>query len=55
VVATSGGDAIAFRNPDGTIVTVMYNSGGPTTYVLSVGGTLLQFEMPGDGWATVYY
>ncbi len=53
VVATSGGDAVAFKNPDGTIVTVMYNSGGATTYVLSVGGRNLQFEMPGDGWATV--
>jgi glucosylceramidase len=53
VVATSGGDAVAFRNPDGTLVTVMYNSGAATTYTLSVGGTLVQFDMPGDGWATV--
>jgi glucosylceramidase len=53
VIGTSGGDALAFRNPDGTIVTVMYNSGGPTTYTLAVGGQNLQFEMPGDGWATV--
>jgi glucosylceramidase len=55
VVATSGGDAIAFRNPDGTIVTVMYNSGAARTYVLSVGGQSLQFEMPADGWATVVH
>jgi len=53
VVATNGGDAVAFKNPDGTIVTVMYNSGGATTYVLSVAGKTLEFEMPGDGWATV--
>jgi glucosylceramidase len=53
VVATSGGDAVAFQNPSGSIVTVMYNSGGATTYVLSAGGQTLQFAMPGDGWATV--
>ena len=27
VVGTSGGDALAFKNPDGTIVAVVYNSG----------------------------
>jgi glucosylceramidase len=53
VVATSGGNAVAFKNPSGAIVTVMYNSGGATTYILSVGGKRLQFDMPGDGWATV--
>ncbi len=53
VVATNGGDAVAFKNPSGTIVTVMYNSGPATTFVVSVGGKNLQFEMPGDGWATV--
>jgi len=53
VVATSGGDALAFKNPSGSIVTVMYNSGSATTYTLSVGGKLLQFSMPANGWATV--
>jgi glucosylceramidase len=55
VLGTSGGDALAFRNPSGTIVTAMYNSGAATTYTLSVGGTLLEFEIPGDGWATVVH
>jgi glucosylceramidase len=55
VVATSGGDAIAFKNPDGTIVTVMYNSGAASTYTLAVGGKKLQFAMPSNGWATVDY
>jgi glucosylceramidase len=55
VVATSGGDAVAFKNRDGSIVTVMYNSGSATTYTLSVGGKKLQFAMPGGGWATVDY
>lgn len=54
VVATSGGDALAFKNPDGSIATVMYNSGAATSYTLSVAGKLLQFEMPAGGWATVY-
>ena len=53
MVATTGGDAVAFKNPDGTIVTVMYNSGAAATYTVSVGGKLLQFNMPSNGWATV--
>jgi len=54
VVATSGGDAIAFKNPDGHIVAVMYNSGGAnSSYVVSIGGQKLQFSMPANGWATV--
>ncbi len=53
VVATTGGDALAFKNPSGSIVTVMYNSGAATTYTVSVGGKLLQFAMPANGWATI--
>lgn len=52
-IGTQGGDAVAFKNPDGSIVTVMYNSGGPTQARIAVGGKTLQFDMPGDGWATV--
>jgi glucosylceramidase len=53
VVGTTGGDAIAFKNPDGTIVAVMYNSGAAKTAIVQVGSTRLQFSMPGDGWVTV--
>ena len=53
VVATSGGDAIAFKNPNGSIVTVMYNSGGAKTTIVSASGKKFQFSMPGSGWATV--
>lgn len=53
VVATSGGDAIAFKNPDGSIVTVLYNSGAEKTMVVACAGKTLQFVMPGNGWATV--
>jgi glucosylceramidase len=55
VVATSVNDAVAFKNPDGSIATVMYNSGAATTYILAVGGKKLQFAMPANGWATVDY
>jgi glucosylceramidase len=55
VVATSGGDALAFKNPDGSIITVMYNPGGAATYIVAVGGKKLQFAMPSNGWATVNY
>jgi glucosylceramidase len=53
VVATSGGDALAFKNPDGAIVTVLYNSGAARTAIVSAKGKLFQFELPGNGWATV--
>ena len=53
VVATSGGDAVAFKNPDGRIVAVMYNSGAGRTMTVDAAGKKLQFAMPGNGWATV--
>ena len=55
VVATSGSDSLAFKNPDGSIVTVMYNSGAASTYTLAVGSKKLQFAMPANGFATVVY
>ena len=55
VIGTSGGDALAFKNPDGTIVVVMYNSGAAKKATVSLGGTKFQFDMPGNGWATVHH
>ncbi|MBN1607732.1 MAG: glucosylceramidase [Polyangiaceae bacterium] len=53
-VGTSGGDAMAFKNPDGSLVAVMYNSGAANSaYVVSIGGQKLEFSMPAAGWATV--
>ena len=53
-VATQGGQALAFKNPDGSIVTVLHNNGGSAAQTtLAVGGTTLQFEVPARGWATV--
>jgi glucosylceramidase len=54
VVGTTGGDAVAFKNPDGTLVAVMYNSGSAkSTFTVAMGGKKLQFSMPASGWATV--
>ena len=54
VVGTTGGDAVAFKNSDGSIVAVMYNSGAANAaYVVAIGGKKLQFAMPANGWATV--
>jgi glucosylceramidase len=54
VVGTAGsGDAVAFKNPDGSIVAVVYNSGAAKTSIVTVGGTRYQFSMPGNGWATI--
>lgn len=53
-VGTQGGDALAWKNPDGSVVTVMYNSGQQAANTtLSVAGATLQFSIPGRGWATV--
>jgi glucosylceramidase len=53
-VATQGGQALAFKNPDGSIVTVVHNNGGsPAQTTLAVGGESLQFEVPARGWATL--
>lgn len=53
-VSTQGGQALAFKNPDGSIVTVIHNNGGAAAQTtLAVGGKNLQFEVPARGWATV--
>jgi len=55
-VATSAGAdvAVAFKNPDGSIVTTIYNSGSSAkTTTLAVGGAKLQFSIPANGFATV--
>ena len=55
VVATSGStDAIAFKNPDGSVVAVMGNTGAANaTYSVAIKGMRYQFSMPSSGWATV--
>jgi glucosylceramidase len=54
VVATSGGDAVAFKNGDGSLVAVIFNSGAAkASYTVSIGGKTVQLAMPASGWATV--
>ena len=53
-IGTTGGDALAFKNPDGSIVTILYNSGDSAkTTILGVAAKKLQFSIPAHGWATV--
>lgn len=53
-VSVQGGDALAFKNPDGSVVTVLHNAGGQAAdTTLAVGGATLQFTIPASGWATV--
>jgi len=53
VVKATGGDAVAFRNPDGSVVAVIHNPGAAQTMTVSLAGKALRFAMPGAGWATV--
>jgi glucosylceramidase len=53
VVGTSGGDAVAFKNADGSVEVAMYNSGSASTYIVKIKGQMYSFPMPASGWATV--
>jgi glucosylceramidase len=55
VLATSGGDAFGFKNPDGSLVAVLHASSAKSNYTVRIAGKNLQFSMPGDGWATIKY
>jgi len=54
-VAISGSDdALAFKNPDGSVITEIYNSGSSAeTTTVAVSGGTYQFEVPAHGWATL--
>ena len=50
----TGGNALAFRNLDSSIVTVVYNSSTSQTQMkILSGGKILQFNVPAQGWATL--
>lgn len=52
-LGTTGGDALAFRNPDNSIVVIAYNSGSSAVATSVVVGTkTLKFNIPAIGWAT---
>jgi glucosylceramidase len=46
------GNALAFKNPNGSVVAIMRTSSAGAQTV-SIDGTLLQFEASGNGWVTV--
>jgi len=47
-------DALAFKNPDGSIIAEVYNSGAASKQTtIGVGSTLYQFDVPAHGWATL--
>ncbi len=51
---TGSTDAIAFQNPDGSIVTEVYNKDAAAkTVTVDVSGMLHRFAVPSHGWATL--
>jgi glucosylceramidase len=56
VMGTTGGDAVAFKNANGSVVVVAYNSGAAKdNFIVAIGGKKLRFAMPAGGWATIKY
>jgi glucosylceramidase len=47
------GEAVAFQNTADNSVVAIVRTTGPGTQIVSIDGTLLQFEATGNGWATV--
>ncbi len=55
VLKVDNAQALAFKNPDGSMVAVIYAAAGAgkADYTLSMAGKKIAFAMPADGWATV--
>lgn len=55
-VGVSGGNALAFANPDGSIVAVLHNSGNqPAATTVAMGGKTYTVEIPALGFATLFH
>jgi O-glycosyl hydrolase len=55
-IAGAGTDALAFRNPDGSLVVVLRNTAQQArTLTLALGGAVLELTVPAQGWATLRY
>ena len=54
-IAISGSnDALAFKNPDSSVITEVYNSDSSAkTTTVAVSGRTYQFDVPAHGWATL--
>jgi glucosylceramidase len=53
VISTTGGDAVAFKNPNGSVVVVMYNSGTSQAITVALGSRKLHLNVPQGGFATL--
>lgn len=53
-LGTQGGNALSFLNPNGSVVTIAFNSGNNDAQTtVSVSGKSYQFSIPSKGWATL--
>jgi glucosylceramidase len=54
IQVSGSSDAVAFSNPDGSVVTEVYNKeAAAKTTVVGIGSALYQFDVPAHGWATL--
>jgi glucosylceramidase len=54
VVNAIGADALAFKNPDGSLVAIVHNPGATArSMIVAMGGKRLQISVPASGFATV--
>ena len=54
LLGSTGDDALAFQNPNGSFVVAISNTGNAKDMTVSVGGKSYKFAHPGKGWATLY-
>ncbi|HEX2958141.1 MAG TPA: glycoside hydrolase family 30 protein, partial [Chitinispirillaceae bacterium] len=53
-IQANGGDALAFQNPDGSLVTIVHNPGtSDAQTTISVSGKNYSVKIPKKGWATL--
>jgi glucosylceramidase len=53
-LGTTGGEALAFKNPNASTVVIAYNSGSSAAQTtIAVGGKNYKLSIPGPGWATL--
>jgi glucosylceramidase len=51
---TGSTDALAFQNPDGSIITEVYNKDAAVrTTTVAIRGAMVRFDVPAHGWATL--
>jgi glucosylceramidase len=55
-LTVQGGNALAFKNPDGRLVAIVHNpNDNAANTVVSMGGKMFQVNIPAYGWATLNY